>query len=450
MHQDLNALRNQLDKMTLVRPLGRVAGISGGVIQVSGITNDARIGDHMTLHRKSGNQLAGEVLQIFNDLVNMLPDTTPDGVAIGDRVVLQGTPDFSPCARWIGRVIDPYGYPLDGKPLASGAETHDLMNPAPRAANRRALGGRMKTGLAILNTILPIAEGQRIGLFAGSGVGKSRLLAQLATHMQADVVVVGLIGERGREVNEFVTRVLGPEGMKRAVVVAATSDQSALTRRRCAWAAMSVAEHFRNAGKNVLFLADSVTRFAEAHREIAVASGEAPALRGYPPSVTPMITALCERAGPGAPDQGNITAVFSVLVAGSDMDEPVADILRGVLDGHIVLSRDIAERGRFPAIDVGRSVSRCLPDAASEAQNAMISETRKFLGAYEQSEVMIKAGLYVEGTDPTLDQAVKIWPELDAFFAKPEMDGIQGSFDRLGLILRRATGSAERTQRVGL
>jgi flagellum-specific ATP synthase len=447
MHQGLDALKSELEMKKLTRPVGRVAGVTKGIIQISGLSDKVRIGDQVTLRRNPGGPLEGEVLQVFNDLVNMLPDTAPDGVAIGDPVILRGTPDFAPCAQWIGRIIDPYGAPLDGKPLARGKVPHDLMSPPPPAANRRALGGRITTGLAILNSVLPIAEGQRIGLFAGSGIGKSRLLAQLAKHMQADVVVVGLIGERGREVNEFVTRVLGPEGMKRAIVVAATSDQSALTRRRCAWAAMSVAEHFRNAGKNVLFLADSVTRFAEAHREIAVAAGESPALRGYPPSVTPMITSLCERAGPGARDQGNITAIFSVLVAGSDMDEPIADILRGVLDGHIVLSRDIAERGRFPAIDVGRSVSRCLPDVASDTENAMIGEVRKFLGSYEQSEVMIKAGLYVEGSDPVLDQAVRIWPELDAFFAKVETDGIRGSFDRLGLILRRAVGSREHTQK---
>jgi len=296
----------------------------------------------------------------------------------------------------------------------------------------------------VLNTILPIVQGQRVGLFAGSGVGKSRLLAQLAQSMQADIVVIALIGERGREVNEFVHRVLGPEGMKRAVVVAATSDQSALTRRRCAWASMAVAEHFRDAGNNVLYLADSVTRFAEAHREVAVASGEAPALRGYPPSVTPLITALCERAGPGTSAQGDITAVFSVLVAGSDMDEPIADILRGVLDGHIVLNRDIAERGRFPAIDVGRSVSRSLPDAASDAENELIAQVRKYLGAYEQSEVMIKAGLYAEGADPVLDQAVRLWPELDAFFAKSDFDGTRNSFDRLALILRRGSAPGAR------
>jgi len=447
MPLELKALKREIGGHRLARPIGRVVGVRGGVIQITGLTDDVRIGDRLTLRRNPGTPLVGEVLQMADDLVNMLPDTAPDGVAIGDSVVLRGTPDFAPCAQWIGRVIDPYGVPMDGKPLFRGIASHDLVGAPPDVTTRRPLGARIATGLAVLNTILPIAEGQRIGLFAGSGVGKSRLLAQLAGNMHADVVVVGLIGERGREVNEFVTNVLGPEGMKRAVIIAATSDQSALTRRRCAWAAMAVAEHFRDAGKNVLLLADSVTRFAEAHREISVAAGEVPALRGFPPSVTPLITALCERAGPGAGTQGNITAVFSVLVAGSDMDEPIADILRGVLDGHIVLNRDIAERGRFPAIDVGKSVSRCLPDVASDAENTMIGDVRKYLGAYEQSEVMIKAGLYVEGADPVLDQAARLWPDLDGFFAKTGSDGIRGSFDRLGLILRRAATLGEMPQR---
>jgi len=250
--------------------------------------------------------------------------------------------------------------------------------------------------------------------------------------------VVALIGERGREVNEFVAKALGPEGLARSVIVAATSDQSALVRRRCAWAAMTVAESLRDEGLNVLYLADSITRFAEAHREISAAMGEAPALRGYPPSVTPLITGLCERAGPGTEKQGDITGVFSVLVAGSDMDEPVADILRGVLDGHIVLNREIAERGRFPAIDISRSVSRSLPDAATPEQNALIGEARRLIGAYEQSEVMIKAGLYSEGADPLLDQAVRVWPELDAFLARLDPQGIEHSFSRLQLVLRRS------------
>jgi len=438
MIPELKALTEDLASKNLSTEMGRVHGVSDGVIKVTGLSRTARIGDRVLLRRAPGDELAGEVMKIDGEFVSMLPDTAPDRIRIDDLVLLHPTQDFAPANNWIGRVIDPFGQPLDGRPMLRGESARNLMAPPPKAAARRGLGERMSTGLALLDTILPIVEGQRVGLFAGSGVGKSTLLATLAKSMKADVVVMALIGERGREVNHFVEHVLGPEGMSRAVVVAATSDQSALVRRRCAWSAMSVAEHFRDQGKTVLFLADSVTRFAEAHREIAVASGEAPALRGYPPSVTPLITGLCERAGPGEGNQGDITAVFSVLVAGSDMDEPIADILRGVLDGHIVLNREIAERGRFPAIDVSRSVSRSLPAAATPEENAQIMEVRKFLGAYEQSEVMIRAGLYSPGNDVVLDQAVKLWPELDAFFGKEALDGIEGSFSRLSLLLRRA------------
>ncbi len=314
----------------------------------------------------------------------------------------------------------------------------------PPAQDRRALGARLTTGLAVFNTMLPIVCGQRIGLFAGSGVGKSQLLAQLACGLDADVVVIALIGERGREVKEFVQQTLGQEGLKRAVVIAATSDQSPLSRRRCAWSAMTVAEYFRDCGRSVLFLADSITRFAEAHREIAIVAGEAPALRGFPPSVSANIMSLCERAGPGPDGSGDITAVFSVLVAGSDMDEPVADILRGALDGHVVLSREIAERGRFPAVDLLRSVSRSLPGAATPEQNDAIAEVRVLLGRYEQSEAMIRAGLYVEGTDPVLDRAVRVWPELDAFLARASEEGIEDCFSRLALLLRRSRSPMDR------
>lgn len=447
MQDYLETLERCLAQAQLVRPVGRVKEVRGGLVCISGLSRHAHIGDRLTLRRSFGDTLGGEVLQIKGSTLEMLPDTTPDGVAIGDRAVLRENSGFAPGDHWIGRVIDPFGQPLDGDPLLPGMRDLDIMQAPPPAVSRQPLGSRLDTGLAVTNTLLPIVEGQRLGLFAGSGIGKSRLLAQLAQRMQADVVVVALVGERGREVNDFVQRVLGPEGMRRSVVVAATSDQSALTRRRCAWSAMTVAEYFRDQGKSVLFLADSITRFAEAHREIAVAGGEAPALRGFPPSVTPLITALCERSGPGAKGKGFITAVFSVLVAGSDMDEPIADILRGVLDGHFVLNREIAERGRFPAIDVGKSVSRSLPDAASDSENAMIAEVRKLLGAYENAEVMIKAGLYSEGADATLDQAVRIWPDLDRFFAKSEPGRVQDSFNRLELMLRRVPAVHERGQK---
>ncbi|SEG14836.1 FliI/YscN family ATPase [Jhaorihella thermophila] len=438
MQHALSNLLREIVSIPVARHAGRVQSVSGGVIRILGLSSRATTGDRLELRRRGGASLFGEVLQIARDQVTMLPERAPAGVGVGDLVLLCGQPDFRPDDSWIGRIVDPHGNPLDGRPLVRGAQPRDIAAPPPPAAERRAMGSRVSTGLSVLNTILPIVRGQRVGLFAGSGVGKSHLLARLASHMDADVVVIALIGERGREVNEFVHKTLGPEGMKRSVIVTATSDQSALTRRRCGLAAMAVAEHFRDSGRNVLFLADSVTRLAEAHREVAVAAGEPPALRGFPPSVTPLIAGLCERAGPGTEGQGDITAIFSVLVAGSDMDEPIADILRGVLDGHIVLDRDIAERGRFPAINVRRSVSRSLPEAASPEENELIAQARRLLGAYERSEIMIRSGLYAEGADPVLDQAVAVWPELDAFFARPETGGIDDSFRRLELILRRS------------
>jgi flagellum-specific ATP synthase len=282
-----------------------------------------------------------------------------------------------------------------------------------------------------------LVRGQRIGLFAGSGVGKSSLLAKFARGVAADVAVIALVGERGRELRDFTERVLGPAGLARSVVMTATSDQSPLMRRRCALSAMAVAEHFRDQGLHVLLLVDSVTRFAEAHREVALASGEQASLRGYPPSTAHSIMALAERAGPGPRDSGDITAVFSVLVAGSDMDEPVADIVRGTLDGHVVLDRKIAERGRYPAIDLLRSVSRALPEAASPAENALIADARRTLGAYDRAEMMVQAGLYVQGTDPVVDRAIRLWSQLDGFLAEDApAGGPDASFARLRACLQ--------------
>ncbi|MEM9642832.1 MAG: flagellum-specific ATP synthase FliI, partial [Pseudomonadota bacterium] len=254
--------------------------------------------------------------------------------------------------------------------------------------------------------------------FAGSGVGKSSLLAELARKTPADRVVLALIGERGRELRHFTDQVLGEAGLARSIVVAATSDQSPLIKRRAGWTAMAVAEALRDTGDDVLLLVDSLTRMAEAHREVALTAGEPASLRAYPPSTGGMIAALTERAGPGGAGQGDITAVFSVLVAGSDMDEPVADMTRGVLDGHIVLDREIAERGRYPAIDVRRSVSRSLPQAASADENTLILKARQTLATYEAAYPMVQAGLYVPGSDAAIDRALEIWPRLDAFFSQ--------------------------------
>jgi flagellum-specific ATP synthase len=430
-------LSAQIDRVGTAFAVGKVVQIGGGTLRVTGLENVAGLGDRVRI----GAAMAGEVLGLGPEGMIVLADGMTDGLGIGARVRMDGQGAISPDVSWIGRMIDPYGQPLDGRALMSGSTPRALRASAPAAATRRCLGARLETGVAVFDTLLPLVRGQRIGLFAGSGVGKSSLLAKFARGVEADLVVIALIGERGRELREFTERVLGPTGLARAIVVTATSDQSALMRRRCAWSAMAVAEYFRDLGLHVLLLADSVTRFAEAHREVALSVGETASLRGYPPSLSPAIMGWAERAGPGPEGSGDITAVFSVLVAGSDMDEPVADILRGVLDGHVVLDRKIAERGRYPAIDLLRSVSRSLPEAASLEENEMIAEARRLLGAFDRAEMMIQAGLYAKGSDPVIDTAIRVWPELDGLLAEdaPE-EGIAGSFARLAQVLEAARG----------
>ena len=435
---DLETLRSEISTLDPVQSVGRVIAVEGNMIQVAGISASARLGDRVRIVGKSANSVSGEVIRLSAKIASVLPDVAPVGISINDRVALGRAGHIRPADHWLGRIIDPNGRPMDDRPLSPGAGSRALQSMPPAPARRRPLGQRLETGMAVFNTMLPIVQGQRIGLFAGSGVGKSSLLGHLGRSMTADVVVFALIGERGRELLEFAKTGLGDEGMKRAVIIAATSDQSPLDRRRCAWTAMCVAEHFRDQGKQVLFLADSMTRFAEAHREVAVAAGELPTLRGFPASTAHMLMSLCERAGPGEQGQGDITAILSVLVAGSDMEEPISDILRGVLDGHVVLDRTIAERGRFPAIDLLKSVSRSLPSAASDTENALILRARSLLGTYARSETMIRAGLYAEGSDPEMDKAIGAWPDLDAFLAEKETNATKDSFDRLGLILRRA------------
>ena len=426
----LKQMTTALGDLHAIHRVGRVSGVSGGTVQVSGVGDSAKVGDRTQL-LCDGRTVDGEVVRLERDYVNILLDGAADGVCLGDRVIFDRPPVFAPDKSWIGRVIDPDGLPIDGRPLLPGHMPRRLRAAPPAPHARRAMGARIETGIAVFNTLLPIVRGQRIGLFAGSGVGKSTLLANLARGVTADVIVIALVGERGREVRHFVEEVLGQEGMKNAIVVAATSERAPQVRRRCAWAATAVAEHFRDLGLQVFLMIDSVTRFCEAHREVAVASGEHANLRGFPASTGPAIAALCERAGPGVEDAGDITAVFSVLVAGSDMDEPVADMLRGVLDGHVVLDRDIAERGRFPAINVSRSVSRSLPAAASAQENTLIQQARSHLGTYQRAELMVQSGLYTTGSDPAIDAAIACAPALDSFLTIIDQRGTLAHFSKL-------------------
>lgn len=418
----------------MTRRVGRVSSVSGSFLYATGLSDAAGLGDGVTISGLPDAHSGGEIVEIDKASATILPENPVQGVSMGQEVFLEGPILIAPTEAWIGRVIDPMGRPLDGRPLRHGKSLRSLFPDAQNPADRRGMGHRLSTDLALFDTLLPIAKGQRLGLFAGSGVGKSTLLARLALGIEADVVVVALIGERGREVKEFVEKVLGQEGMRRAIVVAATADRSPLLRRRCAETAMTIAEHFRDIGRHVLVLADSLTRYADAHREIALAIGEPASMMGYPPSLAQRLMALAERAGTGTSNQADITALLTVLVAGSDMEGPVADILRGVLDGHVVLDRQIAERGRFPAVDVLRSVSRSLPEAATEAENRLISDARKIMATFEKSELMVRAGLYTKGTDPELDRAIEIWPTLDEFYT---MRGgtVEDHFSRLKEIL---------------
>jgi len=441
--KNLDALTSEIGRLVPLRLWGTVTAVNSSTLRIGGLGRAARRGDRVRVVSSGRPPLLAEIVALSGAEAQAMWFGSGEGVAVGDQAWLEPDHGVRPGPGWIGRVVDAFGRPLDGRALADGPKPAPLRRAPPSAVQRRVLGKRLRTGLCVFDTLLPIARGQRIGLFAGSGVGKSTLLAQLARGVSADVVVVGLIGERGREVREFVDNVLGPEGMARAVVVAATSDQSPLAKRQAAWLATTVAETFRDAGKHVLLLIDSVTRFAESHREVALAAGEAPSLRAYPPSTAHAIAALAERAGPGEGDQGDITAVYSVLVAGSDMEEPVADIARGVLDGHVVLERTIAERGRFPAVDVRRSVSRSLPGCASAEENKLIGLARRRIGAYEDAEPMIRTGLYAAGSDPQVDAAIATHEAVEDFVAAPSPKGVKSSFRALEAALGIASEARE-------
>lgn len=413
---------------------GKLRSVQGYTIEVEGISHRACLGDYLEVSGSNGRKVAAEIIRIDSDAVSALAFGRASGLARGDRVRLMPARLPRPCEAWIGSIVDGFGRTLDGGKLQEGDCEAPLDRQPPAAASRRPLGARLESGYRALDTLLPICRGQRIGLFAPPGVGKSMLLGGLAQSLEADVVVAGLIGERGREVNAFAKEVLGEAGMQRTVLVAATSDMPPLMKRRAAYLTLAAAEYFRDQGLHVLCLMDSLTRFAEAHREVALAAGELPALRGFPPSTFSEIAQLCERAGPGADSQGDITAVFSVLVAGGDADEPISEATRSVLDGHVVLSREIAERGRFPAIDPVQSVSRSLPQAAEPNENELICRARRSLSLFRDMEPMVRLGAYNSGTDREADAAVAAFPGLDGFLAE-RSQSVSESFALLADIL---------------
>jgi len=430
------------------RVYGTIREITAQSIKVEGLSNIAALGDRVKMLEPGGGFVEGEIIKISRQFVTITAYGQIDRLGIGAKAVHLGQQEPRPTSGWIGKVLDHSGCHLDGSHAPQGDMAVSLKAAPPR--NRKTIGARLDTGLAAIDSFLPLCKGQRIGLFAGSGVGKSTLLADLAKGTHADIVILALIGERGREVRDFTQDTLGPQGMKKSIVFVATSDEPPALKLRAAWLAMACAEYFRDQGKHVLLLFDSLTRFAEAHRSVALSAGETPSLRAFPPSTFGALAQLCERAGPGSEDMGSeeigsegggdITAVFSVLVAGSNMEEPVADMVRGILDGHVVLERTIAERGRYPAIDIRRSVSRSLPGCASERENKLLLHGRSLIGAYEDARTLIKAGLYQAGSDPLLDEAVEKYAKLDEFIALKNQETAEKSFEKLSEILPKEDG----------
>ena len=323
----------------------------------------------------------------------------------------------------LGRVIDAFGQPLDGGPPPRGCVSAPLQANAPHAFSRKPITEPLETRVRAIDALLPLGKGQRVGLFAGSGVGKSTLLGMLCRHTRADVIVVGLIGERGREVGDFVRATLGPEGLARSVVVAATGDAPPFVRARGAYAATAIAEYFRDQGKDVLLVMDSVTRFAMALRESSLAAGEPPVAKGYTPSVFAALPILLERAGTSA-GRGTITALYTVLVEGDDMNDPIADAVRGILDGHIVLSRKLADRGVFPAIDVLRSISRVAHEIATPEHLRAAATVRDLIATHQDASDLIQIGAYVAGSDPRVDQAVRAVPRVEALVRQGLRDDV--------------------------
>lgn len=431
---------SEVSRLPTSQYYGRVAAIQGLLIEIGGIQRHLSIGSRVDLCARDGGRVKGEVVGFRDDRALLMPFGSLEGIGIGCKAeIAEQDPAVYPSASWLGRIVNAMGEPIDGgPPLKAGNRAVPFRNTPPPAHARQRVGGKIDLGVRTLNSFVTCCRGQRMGIFAGSGVGKSVLFSMLARNTASDVNIIGLIGERGREVQEFIKDDLGEEGLKRSIVVVATSDESALMRRQAAYLTLALAEYFRDQDKDVLCLMDSVTRFAMAQRDIGLSGGEPPTSKGYTPTVFSELPKLLERAGPGV-GRGTITGLFTVLVEGDDHNEPVADAVRGILDGHIVMERQIAERGRYPAINVLKSVSRTMPGCNSEEENALISKAKQYLSVYDDMAEMIRLGAYRRGSDPLVDEAIHFFPLLEQFMnqRKNERTSLADCYQMLSDILRQ-------------
>jgi type III secretion protein N (ATPase) len=417
MPLDAEALKSKLAQISTLRASGRVTAVTG--LSLRFVMPGVRVGDVAHVKRR-GRPLACEVVGFEGSQAIAMPLGSLVGVGPDDEVESTGGPLLVRAGQQLlGRVVDGLGRPFDGGPPVEG-DLIPVDRDPPAALERRPVSRPIATGVRVLDGLLTLGEGQRMGLFAGSGVGKSTLLGAIARGADADVVVVALVGERGREVGEFLDRSLGAEGRKKSVVVVATSDAAALERLRAGQVATAYAEHFRDRGGRVLLLVDSITRFARAQREVGLAAGEPPARRGYPPSAFAILPRLLERAGQSA--HGSITAIYTVLVEGGDMDEPVADEVRGILDGHVVLDRAVASRGRYPAVDVTASLSRAMDFIVAKEHREAARRLRALIATYEAKRDLVTMGAYAKGSDKDLDDALARLPRIEAFLQQDPSD----------------------------
>lgn len=419
--QSLVAAIERLDPLTVS---GRVAAVNGLLIEARGGLSRLAVGARAEITRLAEKPVAAEVVGFRENRALLMPFGPVEGVAPGAEIRIQPLGSaVRPTKAWLGRIVDAFGEPIDGKgPLPQGIVGYPLRAPPPSAHARARVGERLDLGVRAMNVFTTCCRGQRLGVFAGSGVGKSVLLSMLAKNADCDAVVVGLIGERGREVREFIEETLGEEGLRRAIVVVATSDEPALKRRQAAYMTMAIAEFLRDQDLEVLCLMDSVTRFAMAQREVGLSAGEPPSSRGYTPSVFALLPRLMERAGTFE-GQGSITGIYTVLVEGDDMNEPISDAVRGILDGHVVLSRKLASKNHFPAIDVLPSLSRLFSALAPPEQKQLASKLRDLMATYQDAEDLIQIGAYTKGSSTAIDQAIQFQPAIQAFLRQATAEG---------------------------
>ncbi len=442
----LSAVIPSLAQLSTLSRYGEVVQAQGIGLEVLGLGDAVAVGSRLILcpdDRPAASGVAAEVVGFADGRAVCLAFAPLDGIALGTRAWLEpGQATVSPSPAWAGRVLNGLGEPIDGLgSLPRGPVPMPVRAGPPPAHARTRVGGKLDLGVRALNTFVSCCAGQRLGIFAGSGVGKSVLMSMLARYTACDISVIGLIGERGREVQEFLEDSLGEEGRARSIVIVATSDEPALMRREAAFLTLTVAEYFRDLGAQVLCMMDSVTRFAMAQREIGLTAGEPPTTKGYTPTVFAELPRLLERAGPGVPGPdgraGAVTGIFTVLVDGDDHNEPVADAVRGILDGHIVMERSIAERGRYPAINVLKSVSRTMPGCNTDAENQLVRSAKGLLSRYEDMAELIRLGAYRAGTDPAVDKAIAVQPALEAFLGqrKDEQADLASGYEALAGIL---------------